>query len=456
MTTFRHDLAQFDNVSIGGNICSTYSRMHNARPQNPERRPRKKAVNPSVQRAVKLFIDNYLEPSFMLDNNVDLDSLLSSVSKRFTIYEPLLLLPPNFFNKSPQWESFISLLTSAQLQELYACIAEVFLPMGVTHVAVNAPISLTTRIEEENKVRGPTDFTPLLGDFGPMIPSADQNIHPSETDLQEAFWVKTVQNSKITQVWAPLYTMFSRGNIVEKARILGLESRFDGLTEQQLCQPVQNISVVDLYAGIGYFVFSYLKMGVARVWAWELNGWSIEGLRRGCEANKWEIKILKVNNEGTVDGIDDLVEMMGDDNLRVIAFHGDNAFAAGVMQDIKAKVEARRAWKPIRHANLGLLPSSKDTWGSATALIDPEMGGWVHVHENVNVHEIHEKRAAIVAEFKRLQSKQELIDRHASSEVECVHVEEVKTYAPGVMHCVFDLNIRHSQVLTVRTQDEIT
>ncbi|GBF64162.1 tRNA wybutosine-synthesizing protein [Trichophyton mentagrophytes] len=430
--------------------------MQNTRSQHSERGPRKKAVNPSVQLAVKLFIDNHLEPSFMLDNNVDLDSLLSSVSKRFTIYEPLLLLPPNFFNKSPQWELFISLLTSAQLQELYACIAEVFAPMGVTHVAVNAPISLTTHVGKENKVRGPTNLTPLYGDFGPMIPSADQKIHPSETDLQEALWVKTVQNSKITQVWAPLYTMFSRGNIVEKARILGLESRFDGLNEQQLCQPVQKISVIDLYAGIGYFVFSYLKMGVAKVWAWELNGWSIEGLRRGCEANKWGIKILKVNNEGTVDGIDDLVETLEDDNLRVVAFHGDNTFATSVMQGIKAKMEARNAWKPIRHANLGLLPSSKDAWGTATSLIDPEMGGWVHVHENVNVHEIHEKRAAIVAEFQRLQSKHKLIDGHASSEVECVHVEEVKTYAPGVMHCVFDLNIQHSQISTGRTQDTIT
>ncbi|EFE29764.1 uncharacterized protein ARB_03105 [Trichophyton benhamiae CBS 112371] len=420
--------------------------MHNARLQNTDRRPRKKAVNPSVQRAVKLFIDNHLEPSFMLDNHIDLDGLLSSVSKRFTIYEPLLLLPPNFFNKSPQWESFISLLTDAQLQELYACIVEVFSPMGITHVAVNAPISLTTRIGKENKVRGPTDLIPLYGDFGPMIPSTDQNIDPSETDLQQAFWVKTVQNSKITQVWAPLYTMFSRGNIVEKARILGLESSFDGLNEQQLCQPVQKISVIDLYAGIGYFVFSYLKMGVARVWAWELNGWSIEGLRRGCEANKWGIKILKMNNEGMVDGIDDLIEMVEDDNLRVVAFHGDNTFAAGVMQGIKAKMEARGAWKPIRHANLGLLPSSKDTWGTAISLIDPEMGGWVHVHENVNVHEIHEKRAAIVAEFQRIQSKKNLIDGHASSEVECVHVEEVKSYAPGVMHCVFDLNIQPSQI----------
>ncbi|EFR00313.1 tRNA wybutosine-synthesizing protein 2 [Nannizzia gypsea CBS 118893] len=423
--------------------------------QKPERRPRKKAENPSVQRGVRLFIENHLEPSFSVDNDVDLDSLLSSVSKRFTIYGPLLLLPPNFFNKSPQWESFISLLSRTQLQKLYACIAEVFTPMGVTHVAVNAPISLTTHIGNENKVRGPTDLTPLYGDFGP-IPAADQKIHPSELDLQQAFWVKTVQNSRITQVWAPLYTMFSRGNVVEKARILGLESRFDGLNEQQLCQPVQKISVIDLYAGIGYFAFSYLKMGVARVWAWELNGWSIEGLRRGCEANKWEIRILRVDSLGSVHGIDDLLDELCDDNLRVVAFHGDNTFAVGIMQDIKAKMEARNAWKPIRHANLGLLPSSRDTWDAATALVDPLMGGWAHVHENVDVHEIPKKRAEIVAEFKKLQSSRKMIDAHITNEVECVHVEKVKTYAPGVMHCVFDINIQYLHSSTREMQSKNT
>lgn len=416
--------------------------------------PRKKAINPSLERAVRVFVENHLEPSFLTDHGIDLNSLLSSVSRRFTIYEPLLLLPPNFFSKNLRWERFISLLSNVQLQNLYACIAQIFAPMGVTHVAVNAPISLTTNIGTENKVRGPTNLTPLYGDFGPIIPPKTQHIHPSELDLQQAFWVKAVQNSRIIQIWAPLYTMFSRGNVVEKARILGLESKFDGLNEQQLQQPLQEISVIDLYAGIGYFVFSYLKMGVARVWAWELNGWSIEGLRRGCEANKWGIKILKVDGEGRVDGIGDLIHKLNGDNIRVIAFHGDNSFAVNVMQDIKAKMEARNIWKRIRHANLGLLPSSRGTWSAATALIDREKGGWVHVHENVNVHEIPETRSAIIAEFERLQSNTGSLDDYTISGVECNHVEEVKTYAPGVMHCVFDIHIQPIHIYKTRMRNE--
>ncbi|KAK2839298.1 hypothetical protein FQN49_006277 [Arthroderma sp. PD_2] len=405
--------------------------------------PRRKAVNPSLQRAVKAFIDNYLHPSFLTDHSIDLDTLLPSISKRFTIYEPLLLLPPNFFSKSPQWEEFISLLDHAQLKDLYASIALIFAPMGVTHVAVNAPISLTTNIGNENKVRGPTNLTPLYGDFGPILSSGDPQVHPSESDFQQAFWVKTVQNSRIIQIWAPLYTMFSRGNVVEKARILGLESKFDGLNEQQLRQSPQEISVIDMYAGIGYFVFSYLRMGVARVWAWELNGWSIEGLRRGCEANKWGIKILEVDSKGKVDGIDGLVDELNDNHLRVVAFHGDNSFAVKVMQDLECRLKAKSMWKRIRHANLGLLPSSRDTWGAATTLIDREMGGWVHVHENVDLNGILEEKTSIVAEFQRLQSRsQESSEQHILSNVNCSHVKEVKTYAPGVMHCVFDIHIQ--------------
>ena len=38
----------------------------------------------------------------------------------------------------------------------------------------------------------------------------------------------------------------------------------------------------DLYAGIGYFAFSYAKAGVGKVLCWEINPWSVDGLRRGA------------------------------------------------------------------------------------------------------------------------------------------------------------------------------
>lgn len=314
--------------------------------------------------------------------------------------------------------------------------------MGVTHVAANAPIAPTDPQGQENRIRSPVGLVPLYGDFGPP-PSADgENVQPSETDLQSAFWVRTVQNHGIAQTWAPLYTMFSRGNITEKARVLGQGGVFEGLDSLSLQgDEVEDISVIDMYAGIGYFVFSYLKRGVKRVWGWEINGWSIEGLRRGCNENEWDCKVIKVRGDGELESesIPELVASL-DDTVRVVIFHGDNQFAAGILNQIRHAMKPQ-TWNRIRHVNLGLLPSSRPSWSTATGMIDVEKGGWIHVHENVDVREIDQKKDDIVADIRQLRAQQCLPQDSAEPTVECRHVERVKTYAPGIMHCVFDIRL---------------
>ena len=84
-------------------------------------------------------------------------------------------------------------------------------------------------------------------------------------------WVEHVDNGikynfDITQV------MFSSGNIVEKLRV----SEFDCTNE----------TIVDMYAGIGYFTLPYLVHTGARcVHACEWNVRAVEGLEKGLEAN---------------------------------------------------------------------------------------------------------------------------------------------------------------------------
>ena len=64
-------------------------------------------------------------------------------------------------------------------------------------------------------------------------------------------------------------------------------------------------------------------------------------------------------------------------------------------------------------------------------------GGWLHVHENVDIKDINSKRAEMIKSFERM-----VHDTFEDSwHVSCCHVEQVKTYAPGVMHCVFDIVI---------------
>lgn len=421
----------------------------------------KKTIGNPLQQGIRRFLDEYSRkassitrsPGFDLlgVNNDELTispALLAGIPKRYTIYQPMLLLPCNVFTSPPVWSNLYLALRNEDRQQLFASIAESFGHSGVTHVAMNAPILLNNAYGGSNRMRSPTGLIPLYGDFGQLL---DATQKPTPEDFEGAFWVQTTQNRGIVQSWAPLYTMFSRGNITEKARILGHEGQFAGLDETSpRGQKIDEISVVDLYAGIGYFVFSYLKRGVKRVWGWELNAWSVEGLRRGCLANGWKCKVVPLHiEEGEASySLDDgslgrLLDELTDDD-RVIIFQGDNQTAPAIMEKLQPELERRGSWASVRHVNLGLLPTSRPTYETSLKLLDRKCGGWAHVHENVNVAEIESKKKNIVTEYAQLASQlaPQLTDIDVGKlSISCDHVERVKTYAPGVMHCVYDIDI---------------
>ena len=303
----------------------------------------------------------------------DPSTLLSTIPKRWSIYPPLALLPQSSFS-SPEWKEYLDLFDDAR--NLF--YSQITLSLKATHLALNSPI-------QSSDIRSPC-ITPLYGDFGPVV-----NGIPAQTDLHNAFWVTAIQNG-IKQTWAPTYTMFSRGNITEKSRILKFPD-------------VKGYEIADLYVGIGYFAFSYLKAGAKRVWGWDLNPWSMEGLRRGAEMNKWTCIVNPEN--------------VGDE--RIVVYNENN---------LKAVERLRRSNIRVKHVNLGLLPSSQGSWKIAAEILD-ENGGWIHVHGNCHDTEIKEWRDAVVEEFNRLFG-------------ECWTVEikeqfRVKEFGPGVGHWVLDL-----------------
>lgn len=423
-----------------------------AQPDNRKREPPKKNLNP-LQMGIQTFLQNHISSSRLSAGELHFSTTVASLPKRFTVYRPLLLLPANVFTHPPEWASIYRSLDDDERRQLYASIATSFSSSGVTHMAMNAPIQLIhPEGGSENRMRSPTGLVPLHGDFGPcrrpeeekeedIFVQADTQTQPCKEDFDAAFWVSTVQNGGIVQTWAPLYTMFSRGNITEKARILGHGARFEGLDDSSLKgQSIHDTSVLDMYAGIGYFVFSYLKRGVQRVWSWEINGWSVEGLRRGCLKNGWGCKVIYVRADGSIEGgLESLVDEMKDTD-RVVIFHGDNTFAAKILNAIRPMLEEKGSWHRIRHANLGLLPTSQPAWEDALKLVDRQYGGWVHVHENVDIHQIDAKKEAIVSDFRKITATlNDTVPDRVS--IFCDHVEQVKTYAPGVMHCVFDVEI---------------
>ncbi len=91
-------------------------------------------------------------------------------------------------------------------------------------------------------------------------------------------WVEHVDNG-VHYVFDVTKCMFSSGNISEKLRV----ANFD----------CQGETIVDLYAGIGYFTLPYLvHTGAAMVHACEWNSHAVEALLRGLLANKVQERCL--------------------------------------------------------------------------------------------------------------------------------------------------------------------
>lgn len=418
--------------------------------------------------------------------------LVSVSTWPYTVYHPLLLLPQNTFSNHP-WPHLFSTTLRSHLPALYKLLST---RLKITHIALNAPIP-TLIPGTPNILRKPENLIPLYGSFGPSL--SPTHI-PSTRDFEAAFWC-TVRQNGIFQTWAPRHTMFSRGNISEKTRLLNLKT----LTAEGLGGNLPSAtSAVDLYAGIGYFAFCYAKLRVGKILCWELSGWSVEGLRRGSIGNGWGVEVFKPeeamdHNENIIDNI------RREEKKQIFVFQEDNQNAAYRISALRSSI------LPVRHVNCGFLPTSQGSWETAVRALDPKLGGWIHAHENIEKASFGKRKEEIVKEFRELARKrwswrgigamrssseqseegnviihvdemQSLVNATetktatametetetktatkmetteggaaATSEkdcddekvmmtmtVECVHFEQVKSYAPGVVHCVLDIAI---------------
>lgn len=341
--------------------------------------------------------------------------LLDYLPKRYSVYPPMLLLPPTTFSTS-SWNILMASVQETKKLSLFASIAKA---LSVTHIALNAPIpqsvpDLISDSVKENMIRSPAHLLPLHGSFGPPASSSP----PTAVDFENAFWVLHRQNG-ITQIWAPVYTMFSRGNIREKTRLLTLPSTNANNLDSG------RYTAVDLFAGIGYFAFSYVKACAELVLGFEINPWSVEGLRRGAEANRWNAEIVRAEGRNL---LNETIEK----NPKIVVFEMDNVHAAGVVIRLRDQIA------PIRHVNLGLLPTSRSAWNLAVQLVDEEFGGWIHVHENFKEDDLQR----MVDETMRCVDAYCIMKfRRNAGGARLEHVERVKAYAPGVAHYVLDIYI---------------
>ncbi|XP_020273549.1 tRNA wybutosine-synthesizing protein 2/3/4 isoform X2 [Asparagus officinalis] len=192
-------------------------------------------------------------------------------------------------------------------------------------------------------------------------------------------WVKHQENGIIYSFDATK-CMFSSGNLSEKLRMAHLDCRDE--------------IVVDLFAGIGYFVLPFLVKAKAKfVYACEWNPHAIKALRHNIDAN-----------------------FVAD---RCIILEGDNRVTA-------PKAVADRVC-------LGLLPSSEISWGTAVKALRAE-GGVLHIHENVKDSEENSWLEYVIRSISDIAQSEGLC-----WDVSVQHLERVKWYGPHVRHIVADV-----------------
>ncbi|KAF2304683.1 hypothetical protein GH714_037467 [Hevea brasiliensis] len=164
--------------------------------------------------------------------------------------------------------------------------------------------------------------------------------------------------------------MFSWGNLSEKLRMAHLDC--------------QDEAIVDLFAGIGYFVLPFLvRAGAKLVYACEWNPHAVEALKRNLEANS----------------VSD----------RSVVLEGDNRMIA-----------------PRGVANrvcLGLLPSSEGSWVTAVRALRIE-GGMLHVHGNVKDSEESSWTEHVLRSMDEIARSEE-VDEHSPCPVGGLHSKAV-------------------------------
>ena len=214
-------------------------------------------------------------------------------------------------------------------------------------------------------------------------------------------WIRVRENG-IQYYFNFLTCMFSSGNVTEKRRYANFNC--DGEV------------VVDLYAGIGYYTLPLLIKGKAQY-------------LYACEWNPEAIKALKFN-----------LVMNNIPSNRYMVLEGDNRLTTQYNDPLEN--ESTTTFSSLKESindsadriSLGLLPSSKPGLSTAIRLLK-RSGGWMHVHENVKESSIQDFAKTLVKDISLIAKG----TYHKDWEVECRHIEKVKSYAPRIIHVVFDI-----------------
>ncbi|KAG9690131.1 hypothetical protein KCU95_g13950, partial [Aureobasidium melanogenum] len=253
---------------------------------------------------------------------------------------------------------------------------------------------------------------------------------PTQDDFDNATWVSTKQNG-VTHYWAPRHTASPHSNASHSARMLYMSSlKTSTITKSTR----KGCTAVDLSAGSGAIALNYAAAGVQKVLCWDANPWSIEGLRRGAIKNRWHVQVYHG------DRIQSKTVKISS-KTRVMAFVEDGEKASSRILGL------RNYLPPVRHVNCGLVPTSRNLHAVAAAVLDPKLGGWIHVHETYRVEEVvygaNKTRAELEAIVETLDRERGYLTdvKEIPRRPVVQHIQRIGSDAPGVLYCIVDIHI---------------
>lgn len=189
--------------------------------------------------------------------------------------------------------------------------------------------------------------------------------------------------------------MFSSGNLTEKMRMSHMAKSEE--------------TILDLYAGIGYFSLSFLVHANVRfIYCCEINPYSIQSLKKNMMLNKIDYNRYRI-------------------------LEGDNR------ETSKCLVNC------VHRVCLGLLPSSEDGYIPAMRALNVN-GGYMHIHHNIAIHEKHIFLKQLKQKLRNILQLDAFVndERQIAKQkwkIDILHCEHVKWYAPKVSHSVIDVKM---------------
>lgn len=332
------------------------------------------------------------------------------------------------------WNNLLSNLETDEIESIYLAICDQRLayPYQPSHPPLNperhdSGISGVPATEDDIKLASRSnDISPSLGNSTVRC----RQEQPTQDDFDNAAWVSTKLNG-LTQYWAPRYTASPHSNTSQSARLLYMSN----LKTAAIAQSTRSrCTAVDLSAGSGAIAFSYAAAGIQKVLCWDPNPWSIEGLRRGAMKNRWHVQVHHGDQSQNK-------TVKTSSKTRVMAFVEPSDKAPGRISRLRSSLP------PVTHVNCGLLPSSQGLHATAVAILDPKLGGWIHVHETYRVEEVVYRANKLRAEVESLV---ETLDRERGYLTDLVgvprkpvvhHIYRVGSGTPGVLHCFIAIHI---------------